>query len=85
MVRHVLEALAAEVVGDAHAQALEAVEHVELRDRQLRERVEPHRLAQHHQIEPARAAAASRVGAVLATYVHQVVADLVEQLGAERP
>ena len=42
-------------------------------------------MAQHDGVEPARPAAAARVGAVLVAAVDERVADLVEQLGGERP
>ena len=49
-------------------------------------RVEPHRVAQHHRVEPAGTAAATGVGAELVAALDELVADrvAVEQLGGER-
>jgi hypothetical protein len=63
--------LAVDVVRDAHLDGLERVEDVELGEEDLGEAVEPHRLAQHHRVEPAGAAAALRVDAVLVAPVDE--------------
>ena len=49
----------------------EAVEHVELGERDLGQRVEAHRVAQHHAVEPAGASAPAGDGAELVTDVDQ--------------
>ena len=63
---------------------VEPVEHVELGERELGEAVDAHRLAQHHAVEPAGAAATAGDGAELPADVDQRVAVGVEQLGRER-
>ena len=84
VVRHVVEALTVELVGDADLHRVEHVEHVELGDRHLAQRVQPHGLPQHHRVEPAGATAATGVRAELVTALDEQVADLVEELGRER-
>ena len=64
---------------------LEAGEHVELGDRETVEAVEAHRVAGHHGVEPAAAARAAGGGAELLAVVLQLLAEVVEQLGRERP
>src|SRR4029453_8602609 len=85
VVGEAVEAAAVGLVGDAHLDGGEGVEDVELGDGQLGQRVEPDRVAQHHGVEPTGPAAAPGVGAVLVAPVDQGVADVVEQLGGERP
>ena len=85
MVRHVAHALAVDLVCDAHLDRGERIEDVELRDEDLREAVEPRRLAQHDCVEPAGTPTALGVHAVLVATVDEAVTDLVEQLGGERP
>ena len=74
------------LVGDAHLELGERFEHVELGDRDLGAGVEPHRVLEHHEVEPARTTAATGVGAELVAAVDELVADRValEQLGGER-
>ena len=85
VVRQVLDPLAVDVVGHADLDRGQGVEHVELGQGQLGQRVEPHGVAGHDGVEPARPATATGVGAVLVAPVDEQVAGLVEQLGGERP
>ena len=85
MVRGVGEALASGLVGDADLHRLEGVEHVQLGEGDLRERVQPHRLAGHDRVEPAAAAAPAGVGAELVAPLDQQVAHVVVELGREGP
>ena len=62
-----------------------AVEHVELGQRQALDAAELDRLADQHGVEPAAAARAAGDGAELVAALAQALADLVEQLGRERP
>ena len=84
VVGRVGEPLAVGLVGHAHLDRVEGVEHVELGQGHLGQRVEPDRLAHHDGVEPAGAAAAPGVDPVLVAPVDQGVADLVGQLGRER-
>ena len=87
MVGHVVVAGAVvALVGDAHLELGERLEHVELGDRHLGERVEPHRVLEHHEIEPTRATTPTGVGAELVTALDELVAHgvAVEELGGER-
>ena len=84
VVGRVGEPLAVGLVGHAHLDRVEGVEHVELGQGHLGQRVEPHRLAHHHRVEPARPAPAAGVDPVLVAPLDQGVADLVDQLGGER-
>src|SRR5579875_2254509 len=84
VVGHVAKGLLAAAVGDAHLERRQRVEHVELGERHLGERVEPRRLADHHRVEPAGPPPAARVGAELAAPLDEQVAGLVEKLGGER-
>src|SRR5262245_57637165 len=61
VVRQVLVANAVDVVGDAHLDRLQRVEDIELRDRQLGQRVEADRVPQHHRVEPTGTPPAPRV------------------------
>ena len=82
--QHGVDRVAVGVVLGADLDLGERVEHVELGERELGERVEAHGLAQHHAVEPAGAPAATGDGAELAADVDELVAELVEQLGGER-
>ena len=72
-------------VARADVQPVEAREHVELRDRERGQRVEPDRVAERDQVEPADAPRAARGGPVLAAALADRVAELVLDLGRERP
>ena len=85
VVRRVVVAPAVGLVGDADLDRLERVEHVELRERDVRERVEARRLARHRHVEPAAAPAAPGVGPELVAALDEQVADVVGELGRERP
>jgi len=71
-------------VGGAHAQGAEAGEHVELRDRERRHRVEARGVAEGDQVDPADATGAAGGGAVLASRLAEGVAELAVELGRER-
>ena len=71
-------------VGDAELHLVERVEHVELGDRQFGEPVEPGRMTQHRDVEPAGAAAAAGDGAELAPDVDESFPGLSVVLGGER-
>ena len=75
---------AVDVVGHAHLQRVERVEDVELGDGDLRHRVQPDGVAQHHCVEPAGATATFGVDAVLVAQVHDLVAGGVEELRRHR-
>src|SRR5262249_42878437 len=76
-----LDALAVELVADAGLDLLEAVQHVELGERDAVDAVQLHGLAHQHRIEPAAAAAPAGVDAVLVAAVAQQLADAVLELG----
>ena len=76
---------AVDVVRHADLHRLEGVEDVELGERDLRERVEPHRLTHHRHVEPPAPATPAGVGAELPADLAQLVARFVEQFGRERP
>ena len=78
------EALAVGLVGHAHLDGVEAVEHVELGEGHLGQGVEPDGLAHHDGVEPARPPASAGVDPVLVTPVDQGLADLVGELRRER-
>src|ERR1051325_2370014 len=77
-------ALAAHVVRGADADLFERVEDVELRERDGVEAVQRRGRAQHRQIEPARAARASRHRAEFVAALAEVIAEVAVQLGRER-
>ena len=83
VVRRVGEALAVGLVGHAHLDRVEGVQHVELGQGHLGQRVEPDRLAHHHRVEPPRTAPPLGVDPVLVAPVDQDVAGLVQQLGGK--
>ena len=85
MVWQVVVADAVDVVGHADLDRLEGVEDVELGDRHLRQRIQPHCVAQHDRVEPARPTATLGVDAVLVAQIDDPVTGLVEQLGGHRP
>ena len=87
VVRHVLVARAVvALVGDADFSSANGASTSSLVIASSVQRVEPHRVPQHHRVEPARAAAAAGVGAELVAALDEQVADrvAVEQLGRER-
>ena len=83
-IRVVLEQRAVEAITGADLDRVEAVEDVELGERQLGQAVEANRLTQHHAVEPPCPAAASGDRAELLADVDERVAIDVEQLGRER-
>ena len=83
--RHVADGLALALVGDAHLDLGEAIEHVQLREREGVEAVHAHRIAHDHGVEPAAAARAPGDGAELAATLAQRLADVVFLLGRKRP
>ena len=84
VVRHVVVALAVDLVGHAHLHRVERVEEVELGQGELGEAVQSDGLAHHHGVEPSDAAPATCVGAVLAAALDEVVGQSVGHLGRER-
>src|SRR5690606_3644826 len=80
-----VEPAALGLVGDADPHGVEGIEHVELGDRHLGQRVEPHRVPEHDGVEPPGPAAPARVRPGLVPPLDERVAGLVEQLGRERP
>ena len=72
-----------EVVG-ADLHRVEAVEHVELRERQFGEAVEANGLAQHDAVEPAGTTPTTRDGAELTADLDEAVAVVVGELGRKR-
>ena len=60
---------------------VEPVENVELGERQFRERVESHRMAQHHAVQPSATTSAAGDGAELTADLGEPLAVVVEQLG----
>ncbi len=83
-VRHVGEHLVLPPVAGTDLDLFEAVEHVELGDREPGEAVQPRGVAEGHRVEPAAAAAAAGGGAVLTADRHQPLAELVVQLHRKR-
>ena len=79
-----LRALGA-AVPRAHAQPVEARQHVELGHRERGQRVDPRRVAQRDQVEPADAPRAPGRGAVFAAALADLVGDVAVELGRERP
>ena len=76
------------LVRDADLELGQRRQHVELRDRELGAGVEPARVLEHHEVEPARSGAGAPVLVPNSrAAVDEQVADLValEQLGRERP
>ena len=84
VVREVLDPPAGDVIGDTDLERLEAIENVELRERNLRQGIDANCVPHHHRIEPAGTAPSASVGAVLAANGHKMIADVVEQFGRER-
>ncbi|TYZ62153.1 hypothetical protein PybrP1_009624, partial [[Pythium] brassicae (nom. inval.)] len=82
--RHAAEALAVVPVRDADLDLLEAREHVELGQVELREAVHHVRVAHLRDVEPAAAARATGRRAELGADAAEVPADVVVQLGRER-
>ncbi len=90
VIRQVFEPLTVELVGDAHLHRVERVEHVELGDADLRQRVEADRVPHHHRIEPAGPATPTGVGAVFAAdlddaFTERPLASGVADLDEESP
>ena len=80
-----LEQLAIEAVARADLDLVEAIEDVELGERQLGEAVQPNRLTQHHTIEPTGPPTPPGDRAELLADIDERVAVVIEQLGRERP
>ena len=83
--RQVVDALAVEPVADADLELVEAVEHVELGQRDAVDAADLDGLAHQHGVEPAAAPLAPRDGAELVPALAEPLADLVVELGRERP
>src|SRR3954468_24486985 len=82
--RDVVVRLAAGAIADADAQRLEAAEHVELREREVGQAVEPRRVPQHAAVEPAAPTLAPGRRAELGPTLAQPDARGVERLRRER-
>src|SRR5262249_37777878 len=80
-----VHALAVELVADADLELRETVEHVELGERDAVDAAHLDGLAHERGVEPAATALAPRHGAELAAALADPLADLVVQLGRERP
>src|SRR5262245_40545145 len=83
--RQDLALLAVQPVADADAHRLHAVEHVELGDAQARQAVDLDRALERGGVEPAGAPRAAGGGAELLAALAQALADVVRELGRERP
>src|SRR6185503_9044036 len=81
--REMLDALALQLVADADRELREAVEHVELGERDAVDAADAHRLAHHRGVEPAAAALPPRDGAELVPARAELIADRVGLLGGE--
>src|SRR5579862_675277 len=77
--------LAALLVRDADPEGLEGVEHVELRERDLGQRIQPHGLARHHRVEPPGASPPARDGPELVATLDEHLAEIVVEFRRERP
>src|SRR5665647_2208754 len=82
--RHLVEPLAPDVVGHADRDLRQAGEHVELGQDQVRQAVDPSRVARNDGVVPAAPAGAAGGHAVLATGLAQPLTGFVAQLGGER-
>ena len=80
-----VEPLAVEHIADANADRVEAVEHVELRQRDAVDARNLGDLTDEHAVEPAAAPLAARDGAELAATLADLLAERVRQLGRKRP
>lgn len=80
-----IDPLSVELVADANVEFVEAVEHVQLRQRDPADAARHHRLAHHDRVEPAAAALASGHRSELVSALSQPLAGLVLELGGERP
>src|SRR5579871_3408286 len=80
-----VDLLAVEPVAGAHLDGVEAVENVEFGERKAVDAAGPHRLAHQHRVEPAAAPLAPGVDAELPAATADLLADLVGELGRERP
>ena len=80
-----VEHLAVASVADADLERGHAVEHVELGERDAPNAADLHRLAHQHGVEPAAAPGTAGHGAELAPALAKRAADLVVELGRERP
>src|SRR6185312_7962792 len=83
--RQAIEHLFPEAIAGADLDLLEAVEHVELGQRDAVDAGGLHRLAHHHRIEPAAAPLAPRDHAEFLAALAEHLADLVLELARERP
>ena len=77
----------ARIIGIAHADRdfLQSVQHIELGQAQARYRIDVHRCAQRHRIEPAAASRAPCRGTKFVSPLGQPETGLVKQLSRERP
>src|SRR6185437_11893999 len=76
--------LAIQPIADADLDAVEAVENIELGQRQAMDAAGPHGLAHQHRVEPAAAPLAPGVDAEFPAAAADLLADLVGQFGRER-
>src|ERR1700759_5276568 len=83
--RQVVDFLAVQSIADADLDGVEAVENIELGQRQAVDAAGPHRLAHQHGVEPAAAPLAPGVDAEFLAAAADLLADLVMQFGGERP
>ena len=83
MRRQIVELLPVDLVAGADLHRLEAVEHVELGQRDAGDAADRDRLAHEHGVEPAAAAAAAGDGAELVAALAEALADLIVLLGRE--
>ena len=82
--RQIVERLAVDPVAGADLHRLEAVEHVELGQRDAGDAADRDGLAHQHRVEPAAAALAAGDGAELVAALAEPLADLIVLLGRER-
>ena len=80
-----VDGLAVQAIAGAHLELVEAVEHVELGQRDAGDAAGPYRLAHHHGVEPAAAALAPGDRAEFVAALAQALADGVVLFGRERP
>src|SRR5258707_14959400 len=83
--RQVAAHLALDLVADADLHRLDAIEHVELGDAQARDAVDLDRALERRGVEPPGAPRPPRGGAELLAALAQALADVVRELGRERP
>src|SRR5262249_57854003 len=81
--RQAIKHFLAEAIAGADLDLLEAVEHIELGERDAVDARGLHRLAHHHRIEPAAAPLPARHHAEFLAALSERLADLVRELGWE--